>query len=222
MEWYSAEKLQQAWRYAKMDVRDDFVFDVIDHADVKHNVDRAVSSLSAQLRDDLYYSAPLLRIGVPKNDHSVRPGTKIELVDLIVLYAIVQQLAPLLDPSLCQSAYAYRLNPRAGRSGQPLFADATDPGAPEEDAEDGGTADEAEVVVDFPYNWFVNWKPFHEAGKLAAEHYEHVAVTDIVAYFENISLGLLRETIKEQLGSQASDLVDRLFRLLEFWVSSDN
>jgi len=221
-DWYSEENLKRAWKYVRIEVRDDFVFDVIGHADVQHNLRQVVSSLHSQIRDNLYYPAPLLHIGVPKNDYSVRPGTTIPLVDLIVLYAIIQQLAPRLDLLLSESAYAYRLNPKAGKSGQHLFRDRSEPSpTDEEDVEDGKfefeDEEESIVEVDFPYNWFVNWKAFRDASKLASERYEHVAVTDIAAYFENISLDLLREGLKERLGSAQRELIDRLFRLLEFW-----
>lgn len=212
-DWYSEENLRRAWKYVKIDIRDDFAFDVIDHEDVKHNLERVLSSLHAQIRNNQYYPAPLLSIGVPKNDHSVRPGTVVPVLDLIVLYAIAQQLAPLLDPQLSDSAYAYRLNPKAAKSGQPLFKDKS---APETDAaDDDESEDEAEDTTgtDFPYNWFANWKPFHQQSKLASKEYEYVAVTDITAFFENISLDLLREMLTRTLDSGQGELIDRVFRL---------
>lgn len=33
-EWFSEESLEQAWKYAKADIRDDFVFDVINYDDM--------------------------------------------------------------------------------------------------------------------------------------------------------------------------------------------
>ena len=71
--------------------------------------------------------------------------------------------------------------------------------------------------VDFPYNWFLNWKDFHNFSKKASEEYKFVAITDITAYFENISLDLLRDILKEKLQSDHRELVDRLFRFLEFF-----
>lgn len=223
IDWYSQENLERAWKYARIEIRDDFVFDVINYEDIKLNLKRVLSSLHTQLKYKQYYPAPLLRIGIPKNDYSVRPGTTIPIVDLIVLYAIAQQLAPLLDPFLSDSAYAYRLNPKAEKSRQPLFKDKISPHA----GEGKGTHDEAEreeeeeetsVDVEFPSGWFVNWKAFHDASRLASEEYEYAAVTDITAYFENISLDLLREILKGKLNSDDHcKLVDRLFRMLEYW-----
>lgn len=217
IDWYSQENLERALRYANHEVRDDFVFDVINYEDVKLNERRVLSSLKTQIEYEQYHPAPIIRIGVPKNDHSVRPGTVIPIVDLIVLYALAQQLAPLLDPLLSDSAYAYRLNPKAGKSQQPLFQDRNDPHA-KDDEPHKAEEEETSIEAEFPSGWFANWKAFHDASKLASEDYKHAAVTDITAYFENINLDLLREIIKEKLNSDDHcELVDRLFRLLEFW-----
>jgi retron-type reverse transcriptase len=220
-DWFSVENLERAWKYAKIDIQDDFVFDIIDYADVKSNLSLVLSSLHTQIKNRQYYPTRLLRIGVPKSYHSVRPGTVIPIVDLIVLYAIAQQLVPLLDPLLSDSTYAYRLNPQAIQSGHHLFKTKDAPEstnmAKSQDGEEPENAEESETEVEFPYNWFVNWKLFHDSAKIASEEYEYAAVTDITAYFENISLDLLREILKEKLSSDQRELVDRLFRLLEFW-----
>ena len=224
IEWYSAKNLNQAWKYAKIDIRSDFVFDVINHEDIKYSIDRILTTLEAQIRSEQYYPVPLLRIEVPKNDHSVRPGTTIPLIDLIVLYAIAQQLAPLLDPLLSDSAYAYRLNPKAGEPNQPLFKDRSesesdDKMAKKKDSEknEGNEEEDEDDEPDFPYDWFINWIQFHTQSQKASKEHLFAAVTDITAYFENISLSLLRETLKENLEPDKCEFVDRLFRVLEFW-----
>ncbi|MFH1564044.1 MAG: RNA-directed DNA polymerase [Nitrospirota bacterium] len=211
--WYSEENLMQAWKYAKFDMRDDFVFDVIDYEDIKTNLDHVILSLHNQIKTDQYHPAPPLRVSVPKNYHSTRPGTVIPLVDLIVLYAIAQQLAPLLDKCLSESAYAYRLNPQAGKKGEHLFKHRNEPQSDNQILDDSDADDE----VDFPYAWFSSWKQFHVQSKQASEQFQYAAVTDITAYFENISLDLLREILKEKLESEQREFIDRLFRLLEFW-----
>jgi hypothetical protein len=222
-EWFSIENLRIAWKYAKQDIVDDFVYDIIDHADIKSNIEKVLSTLNSQIKSNLYYPAPLVHIEIPKNDHSFRPGTSIPLIDLIYLFAIAQQLAPQLDAHLSESAYAYRLNPKANKSNEPLFRDKKDSEQPEElsskdiivETDDLSEGDD----VEFPYNWFFNWRAFHNATKTAVNEFEYVAVTDITAFFENISLDLLREQIKEILGSDSEkrDLIDHLFRLLEYW-----
>lgn len=222
-EWFSVENLKIAWKYVRKDVVDDFIFDVIDHADIKTNIDKVINTLNSQIKENLYYPAPLVHIDIPKNYHSFRPGTSIPVIDLIYLYAIAQQLAPHLDSCLSESAYAYRLNPKAHKLNEPLFRNKADSEKLDEPSSKEIMIDTDNVSngddVEFPYNWFFSWKAFHNATKAAVKEYQYVAVTDITAFFENISLDLLRERIKEILGSnnEKRELIDRLFRLLEFW-----
>ena len=71
---------------------------------------------------------------------------------------------------------------------------------------------------DFPYDWFFSWKQFNHASINASKEYKFAAVTDITAYFEDISLNILREQLKERLDPDYRGLIDRLFRLLEFGI----
>lgn len=211
-DWYSLEMLRNAWKYAKIDMRDDFVFDIIEYQDVKSNIDSVFQVLNTQLEQDQYYPAPLISIPVPKSDHSVRPGTVIPPIDLIVLYAIAQQLAPPLDAALAECAYAYRLNPRREDRSQPLFTDRESPEDATEVDQDGQAAE-----VGFPYNWFDNWIRFDQDTQSASRAFEHVAVTDITAFFENISLRILFDRMREILGEEYRELLDRLRVLLDYW-----
>lgn len=217
-EWYSKDNLKKAWRYVNLDIFDDFVFDVINHDDIRYNIDHVISILYSQIKAEQYYPIPKISIGVPKNEHSVRPGSTIMPMDLIVLYAIAQQLAPLLDSCLSDSIYAYRLNPKAGKSNEHLFINKDKPNSRTKNDDNNEVINETtEAEIGFPYNWFRNWKAFHELSKEASKNHEYVAITDITAFFENISLDLLRELLKEKLNTSKRKLIDRLFRTLEYW-----
>ncbi len=214
-DWYSVDNLKKAWKYAKLESRDDFVFDVIDHSDIKHNINKVFNSINAQLKDRQYYPAPILHIPVPKNDYSVRPGTTISLIDLIVLYAIMQQLAPSLDAKLCESAYAYRLNPSRERRDESFFKDRMPPGSErQKEKEEQKPASES---IEFPYDWFRNWLAFHRDTLAASQAFQYVAITDITAFFENVSLNILFQRIRELLGENSRELIDRLVDLMQYW-----
>jgi len=221
-DWFSQENLKYAWRYAKFEIRDDFIFDIINYEDIKVNEFRVLSSLEAQLKHDQYHPSPLIRISVPKNEHSVRPGSVIHLVDLIVVYALIQQLVPQLDSCLSDSVYSFRLNPKATKSQQHLFKDKNELKTENNEFREN-EEEETAVEARFPYGWFLNWKAFHSASKIASESYDYVALTDITAYFENISLDLLREILKEKLNSDVHfELANKLFCILEFWDWNPN
>ena len=122
-EWFAVDNLRKAWQYARADMIDDFAFDVIRHQDIASSIDKVLAMLNSQLKQGRYFPAPLMLVDVPKNGHSVRPGTVIPPMDLIVLYAIAQNIAPALDRALSDRVYSYRLNPHRARSRQPLFSD---------------------------------------------------------------------------------------------------
>jgi retron-type reverse transcriptase len=218
-DWYSIARLEQAWKYARNEMRDDFIFDIIDHEDIKFNKDRVLKTLNTQLMTGQYHPVPLLQIDVPKNDYSVRPGSTIAFIDLIVLYAIVQQLAHDLDKRLADSAYAYRLNKS---SKDTLFSAREEPteakqGEAEPAEDEINQSEERGEDITFPYNWFRNWLAFHKASLEAADTYQYVAVTDITAFFENISIELLFDRVRGLLSENHRDLVDRLYELVRYW-----
>jgi retron-type reverse transcriptase len=215
-QWYSGSNLHKAWRYAKIDMRDNFTFDIIDYRDISDNIDTVLKNLNTQLRQNQYYPAPLLSVEVPKNDHTYRPGSSVAPVDLIVLYAIAQQLAPPLDKKLSASAYAYRLNPKRDEEEQPLFSGRPVPEAEPEGPKRAAGEDEAEGVG-FPYDWFSNWIQFDHDTQSASRKFKHAASSDIAAYFENISLTTLHAELLALLGEDYKALLERLFFMLDFW-----
>lgn len=220
-EWYSKSNLRKAWHYAKLDSRDNFVFDVIDHSDIKHDIEFVLKSLEFQLRQKQYYPSPAIQIAVPKSEYSVRPGITTSLIDMIVCYALMQQIAPVLDKKLPNSAYAYRLNPGHTKGRQPLF-DGMDP--PTIDSDDD--QDHDDFVATFPYDWFQNWIRFHTESVSASKEHEYVAVTDITAFFENISIKELFDQLRVLLGDERFylRLVDHLQTVFNYWdwSCSDN
>jgi len=62
MKWYSKKNLKKAWSYAKIDVRDDFIFDIINYEDIKMNIELVITSLHTKIRDDQYCPAPINRL----------------------------------------------------------------------------------------------------------------------------------------------------------------
>jgi hypothetical protein len=141
---------------------------------------------------------------------------------MMVLYCIAAQLAPPLDLLLSESTYAYRLNPKRTIREQPLFKDRKEPEdarSPGEDqkSEDISSDEEPAEGGEFPYDWFKNWIRFERGTRVASEEYEHVAITDITAFFENISLSLLIGRLHELLGQEHREVLKRLHSLLSYW-----
>ena len=221
MDLFSKEKIEKAYKFAIQDIRDDFIYDVLNYDDIKINHDLVISTLENQLKNNQFVPSQIVRIGVPKNYHSVRPGTVIHLIDLVVLYTLAQVIAPIFDKCLSDCVYSYRLNPKAQKSNESLFKNARDQN--KEPKETFNDEDETAITADFPSGWFINWKSFHDKTKESTIEHTHVAVTDITAFFENIELDLLRETLKERINdSGICKIIDQLFNYLYYWNWSNN
>jgi type I restriction enzyme S subunit len=126
---------------------------------------------------------------LPQSSLAVRPGSVPEIEDRIVTYAIIYLIAPYLDKKLPEGVYSYRLKPE--RTRDRLFHD--------------------HEILQFPFlkkrtiremidivePWYGQWPIFVEKTKYTFEEkgYNYLAISDIVSYFENISLEILRDEI---------------------------
>lgn len=215
----SKEDLAAAWRYARRDAADNFVFDVIDHDDIGRNLPHLLRRLELAIEGGHYTPSPLLSVDAPKRPYSVRPGAVVSLPDLIVLYALVRKIAPVLDAALSPAVYSYRWLPEAKGGRRPLLNDAD---------EDEYESDEVLPIAPFapyptfgdagPAGWFRGWIEYYEHAKEAARRYEFCAVGDVTAYFENVDVNTLFDRINRLLGAEHAALVAGLRQLYEFWA----
>ena len=71
--------------------------------------------------------------------------------------------------------------------------------------------------AEFPSSWFPTWIAFHQDTQQAAEREKYTAVTDITAFFENVSLEILFDQLHMLLGEGNRELRNQLRELLEYW-----
>ncbi|MBY0522793.1 MAG: RNA-directed DNA polymerase [Gemmataceae bacterium] len=203
--------LRRAWHLARNDSRTDFMFDPFRFSDFAFRLEEHLSHLSESLARGSYHPNPLLLIDVPKSTLSVRPGTVVSIEDKIVLFAIACLIAPPLDKKLPEAVYSWRVKPQAKRDD--LFHD--------------------HELLSFPFlkrktiqrelelvePWYALWPEFLASLETAYEKegYRFLVSSDIVAYFENVDLGLLRDLLLQHLPRQPR-LVNFLIGLLEYWT----
>jgi PAS domain S-box-containing protein len=216
MPFCTAADLRGAWRYARRDAADNFVFDVIDYEDVAHNLPHIVKRLEREIEGGQYTPTPLLSVDVPKNGYSVRPGAIVSLIDLIVLYALVRRIAPALDAKLTPAVFSYRWLPEAKEPRRPLFTE-TDENEADDVLPKAPLAPYPPFAGAVPAGWFRGWLEYHERGKDSAARHNFCAVADVTAYFENVAIISLFDRIGEILGPEYAGEVARLRRLYEFW-----
>ncbi len=201
--------LRRAWHLARDDSRTDFMFDSFRFSDFGFRLDEYLQSISRSIQNESYYPSPLLNIDVPKSSLAVRPGSIMNIEDKIVLFAIACLIAPPLDKKLPPNVYSWRVK----NNQKKLFHD--------------------HEILKFPFlkrktvhrrmdivePWYTAWPRFIKDVEVAYERegYKYMVVSDIVSYFENIDLHLLRDLLLHNLPRQPK-IINFLINLLEYWA----
>lgn len=204
--------LKRAWHLVRNDARTDFIHDTYRYSDFGFDHKDNLKSIREDLMRENYYPKPLLEIDVPKSSLAVRPGSVPEIEDRIVTYAIIYLIAPYLDKKLPEGVYSYRLKP--GKVRDSLFHD--------------------HEILKFPFlkkktiqeridivePWYAQWPIFIEKSKYAFEEegYKFLAISDIVSYFENIDLEILRDEILLKHLPKEQKIINLLMHILEYWT----
>lgn len=208
----SIDILKRAWHLVRNDARNDFIYDTYRYSDFGFSLEDNLKSIQENLIRESYYPKPLLEIDVPKSSLAVRPGSVPEIEDRIVTYAMIYLIAPCLDKKLPDGVYSYRLKPEETQ--ERLFHD--------------------HEILKFPFlkkrtiqkridiveSWYGQWPKFIEISKYTFEEqgYKYLSISDIVAYFENISLEILRDEILLKYLPKEQKIINLLMHILEYWT----
>jgi len=201
--------LKRAWHWARNDSRMDFMPDRCAFSEFGLRLDDYLKALAHSLATDSYHPRPLSTIDVPKSSLSVRPGSVMAIEDRIVLFAIIFLIGPRLDKKLPDAVYSCRIK-KSGK--KQLFTD--------------------HEIARFPFlkrktitarveivePWYGVWPIFYEQSKRAyeSEGYDFLVVSDIVSYFENIDLEILKNTLLHHLPKE-QEIINFVTKLLEYW-----
>jgi len=199
--------LRRAWHLAYEDARDAFLEDPLGYEDFAAELEIHLQDLQRHVRSGTYEPRPLKRVDVPKTSLAVRPGTVPEIEDGIVMFAIMSQIAPLIDKKMSDSVYAYRVG--STRPASTLF----------EHRDLRFLRRKTKRRAAIFREWYAQWPAFQEEGvKLYLRRgYRYLSVSDIAAYYENISLPVLRDILLAHLPKQQR-IINLLMRILQAWV----
>ena len=147
---------------------------------------------------------------MPKSGLSVRPGNVLPMAEAMILHAIVFLIAPRLDKKLSDQVSSFRLVSdweKKSSRGTKMFR-------------------EARRAIPFlrhvtirkfdPFeSWYDAWPEFdrRRIQAVISDGYTHLTRTDITAYFENIDLRILENTLREAIPSEP----DLIRSLCESW-----
>jgi len=203
--------MKGAWHLARVDANSGFIKDTYNYDDFAFHLDREIDLLCSRLKDGTYHPHGLLRIDVPKDTLSVRPGSLIEIRDLTVLFGIILLIAEKLDSKLIDTVFSYRFNPSKKR--KTLFKDnqlihytflkkRT-----------------IKIKIDIFEPWYEQWPIFMKKSVYAFEKegYKYLSLSDIAAYFENIDLDILRELLLKYFPTNQK-IINLLVNILEHWT----
>lgn len=201
--------LRRAWHLARHHSRKHFIADPYRYADFAYRLDDRLRQISRSLAHHTYHPTPTLNIDIPKSTLSVRPGTVLEIEDLIVLFAIILLIAGPLDKKLPPSVYSWRLK----ENSKELFHDIDILKLPFLKGET------IRSRIDISEEWYQQWPEFVEDMEYTFEKegYTFLVLSDIAAYFENLDLTLLRNILISHLPKQLR-IINFLIRLLEYWA----
>ena len=184
------EIITRGWHLARDDTRQDFSEDLYSTRTYALSLNLMVQETINRLSKNSYQQRPLFRIEVPKGPLAFRPGTVIHIQDRVILSAIVLLMAPPLDKKLPDSVFSWRLKNPIPKKG-PIFreTDITDlPFLKKETIRQ---------QVDPFEEWYRLWPVFDESTRkvFREDGYRFLAISDIAAYFENIQLPILRDSL---------------------------
>jgi len=206
----SPENLALALNYAKDGAKRFFLPDFFRHQDYVHDSKNLLRELSIRLKRREYRPKPAVEVDIPKSGLAVRPGVVLDFEDFVVLYAIILPYIEQIDRKLPENVYSWRLAEEGQRNTGGLFQDRPIPLLP---------AARRKEIQAFE-EWYEAWPEFDRDTKqlIVKEGYTHLVISDITAYFENISHDVLRGTLLRCMDAHAHYPVNLLIDILSQWT----
>ena len=206
----SLDGLRAGWHLTRAETRSDFIQDYLSVESFGYNLNTQIAEIRRQLITDTFEPRTPIRVEVPKGPMGIRPGTLLPISDRTVLYAFIKEIAPVLDKLIPPGVYSYRVKEKIAKG--ELFR--------ESDALDVPflKKDKIQAEIDPTDPWYSLWPRFNEKTKEAmSTGYRYLSVSDISAYFENISLPILRDIFMENTPSEQK-IINVMMRCLETWT----
>ncbi len=205
------DTITRGWHLARNDVKQDFAEDLYSTDVYALDLDLMVKETINRLMTNTYQPRPLFRIEVPKGPLTFRPGAVLPIQDRVVLSALVLLMAPVIDKKLPNSVFSWRLKDPLPQKG-PIFK--------ESDITDLPFLKKRTIRerVDPFEGWYRLWPVFDKKTRkvFREDGYRFLATSDIAAYFENIQIPILRDSLLKHFPQEAS-LVNLMCLFLESW-----
>ena len=212
--------LTRGYHLARKDAKNNFICNDLEINSFAQDLDNRIHELLYRLRNNIFIPKPIITVEVPKTSLAIRFGSVISFEDSVILHAILYLIAPIIDRQISSSVYSYRVKEKYTRSDE-IFKESNQYNIP------------ILNIAKYPYlkaqtisnqidpldPWYANWPEFDRESRKAfdEEGFSFMAVTDIVSYFDNIQLSILRDVLSSFL-PQEHKIINLLLTILEHWV----
>lgn len=211
----SIKGLEAGWHLTRNELGKGFFYDYLAADAFGNSLHDNLIELRRRLNNETYQPKPILDVAVPKGALGTRPGSFVSIDDRVILWSIVRKLAPIFDEYLSEDVYSYRLNKDD----------------PDENVFKEGSINDVmhhaylkgDVIRKYidPFEaWYELWPEFEEASKeIRDAGFGFLSVSDISAYFENISLPILRDMLLKRIPDEHK-IINHISTCLESWAVS--
>jgi hypothetical protein len=201
-------RLLKAVQLAVLDLEEGHAPDPFRFADYNLAHPNFLDRLAANLQRGLLRPSPLLEMTFPKSEFAVRPGRRIEIEDLTILYYCILMLSQDLEDKLRPGVVAYRL-----RTMTPV------------------RVRQAATLILPKYlrrrlriiePWYDAWPSFvRSLRRDYARGKNVVGTSDITSFYEDIDLGVLRSELRTRVSPKRRILANILVEMYQSWCARD-
>lgn len=206
----SMPTLQSGWHLTRTELAKGFFHDFYHQQAFASAISSQLAEVQRLLQSGTYSPRPLRAISVPKGPMATRPGSNVSIRDRVVLWSLIKTIAPAAYRNLSPNVYSYRLSKRP-RKGI-LFRESNAISLPFLKR----TTISAELD---PFEaWYALWPDFEaRTSEVIGTGYNYLVVSDIAAYFENISLDILKDQLLHLMPSEPI-IVNLILDVLKYWT----
>ncbi len=211
----SIEGLEAGWHLTRTELRRGFIVDYLSSDAFGNALRPNLVELRRKLEAESFHPRPLIEIALPKGSLGTRPGSYIPIEDRVVLWSIIKVIAPIISESISENVYSCKLK---------------------DDVSDGLLFEDTKLsdILHYAYlkgsiikkyidpfeQWYEAWPEFESRSEEIIEQgYNFLSISDISAYFENISLPILRDMLLSSLRDEQK-IVNHILKCLELWAVS--
>jgi len=202
-------RLHQALQMAVLDLESGHAPDPFRYSDYNLRDPSFLDRIEVSLRQGVYRPNLPLEVTFPKSEFAIRPGRRIELEDLAIVYYCLIAISEELEGRLKAGVTAYRIR----KGTPPIIVQQASLILPR-------YLRKKMQIVD---PWYNAWPKFIK--RLRREYREfsrrYIGTSDITSFYEDVDLGLLRVGLANRVRKSTLPLVNLLVEMYQGWAIRD-